>query len=385
LHLGADCADDPPPEIKPRILHRMTSFSARQMQTATWAAVGIALLVLLWLLSPILTPFAVAAVLAYICDPMVNWLVARRVPRSIAVLSVIFLLGLVLSALLLILVPMVYKEAVTLITRLPDLVEMVNAKALPLLKEHFDITLQLDAGSIRQWVTENWSSAQDALPGLLKKATTGGAAVIGFFANLLLIPMVMFYLLQEWPHITEGLRTIIPRPMVDRSLRILGDIDKVMSEFLRGQLSVMLLLAVFYSIGLWIAGLKFALPVGVITGLLVFVPFVGFTAGLVLGLLSAILQAEGWPPIIGVAVVFSLGQLIESFLLTPYIVGDRIGLHPLVVIFALMAFGQLFGFVGVMVALPASAALLVALRELRGAYFASHVYQGDTPGDDEQA
>jgi len=353
------------------------------MQTATWAGVGIALLVLLWLLSPILTPFAVAAVLAYICDPMVNWLVARRLPRSIAVLTVIFVLGLVLSALLLILVPMVYKEAVTLITRLPDLVEMLNAKALPLLKEHFDVNLQLDAGSIRQWVTENWSSAQDALPGLLKKATTGGAAVIGFFATLLLIPMVMFYLLQEWPHITEGMRNIIPRPMVERSLRILGDIDKVMSEFLRGQLSVMLLLAVFYSLGLWIAGLKFALPVGVITGLLVFVPFVGFTAGLVLGLLSAILQAQGWPPIIGVAVVFSLGQLIESFLLTPYIVGDRIGLHPLVVIFALMAFGQLFGFVGVMVALPASAALLVALRELRGAYFASHVYQGDAPADDE--
>ncbi len=355
------------------------------MQTLAWTGVGVALLVLLWLLSPILAPFAVAAVLAYICDPAVNWLVARRLPRAAAVLIVIALLGLVLALLLLILVPMVYKEAVVLATRLPDLVEMVNLKALPLLKEHFDVTLQLDAGSIRQWVTENWSSAQDFLPGLLKKASTGGAKVIGFFANLLLIPMVMFYLLQEWPHITESLRNIIPRPMVERSLQILGDIDKVMSEFLRGQLSVMLLLAVFYSVGLWLAGLRFALPVGVITGLLVFVPFVGFTAGLVLGLLSAVLQAEGWPPIIGVAVVFSLGQLIESFLLTPYIVGDRIGLHPLAVIFGLMAFGQLFGFVGVMVALPASAALLVALRELRGAYFDSHVYQGDTPVDEDAA
>jgi predicted PurR-regulated permease PerM len=363
----------------------MTSLSARQIQTAAWAGVGVALLVLLWLLSPILAPFAVAAVLAYICDPMVNWLVARRLPRAAAVLLVIALIGLVLALLLLILIPMVYKEAVALFTRLPDLVEMLNQTVLPLLKTHFDITLQLDAGSLRQWATENWSSAQDLLPGLLKKASTGGAAVIGFFANLLLVPMVMFYLLQEWPHITEGLRRTIPRPMVDRTLRILGDIDKVMSEFLRGQLSVMLLLAVFYSLGLWIAGLKFALPVGVITGLLVFVPFVGFTAGLVLGLLSAILQAEGWPPVIGVAVVFSLGQLIESFLLTPYIVGERIGLHPLVVIFALMAFGQLFGFVGVLVALPASAALLVALRELRGAYFASHVYLGETTHEEEQA
>lgn len=360
----------------------MISLSDRQLQTATWIGVGIALLVLLWLLSPILAPFAVAAVLAYICDPMVSWLVARRLPRPAAVLIVIALLGLALTLLLLILIPMVYKEAMTLVGRLPDLVEMVNTHMLPMLQNHLDVSLQLDAASIRQWITENWSSAQDFLPGLLKKASTGGAAVIGFFANLLLIPMVMFYLLQEWPHITEAMRRAIPRPMVERSLRILGDIDKVMSEFLRGQLSVMLLLAVFYSLGLWIAGLKFALPVGVITGLLVFVPFVGFTAGLVLGLLSAVLQAEGWPPIIGVAIVFSLGQLIESFLLTPYIVGDRIGLHPLVVIFALMAFGQLFGFVGVMVALPASAALLVALREVRGAYFASHVYRGDAVEED---
>ncbi|QID18450.1 AI-2E family transporter [Nitrogeniibacter mangrovi] len=363
----------------------MTSFRDRRMQTAVWAGVGLAVLVLLWLLSPILAPFAVAAVLAYICDPMVTWLVARRLPRAAAVLIVIAVLGLALLLLLLILVPTVYREAVALIARLPDLVEMINTTVLPRLKAHMDVNLQLDAGSIRQWVTENWSSAQDLLPGLLKKAGTGGAAVIGFFANLLLIPMVMFYLLQEWPHITEGLRRIIPRPMVDRSMRILGDIDRVMSEFLRGQLSVMLLLAIFYSIGLWLAGLKFALPVGVITGLLVFVPFVGFTAGLVLALLSAVLQAQGWPPIIGVAVVYSLGQLIESFLLTPYIVGDRIGLHPLVVIFALMAFGQLFGFVGVMVALPASAALLVALRELRGAYFASHVYLGDAAHDDDAA
>ncbi|MCB1961120.1 MAG: AI-2E family transporter [Rhodocyclaceae bacterium] len=363
----------------------MAPLRARQLQTASWIGVGLALLVLLWLLSPILAPFAIAAVLAYICDPGVNWLVARRLPRAAAVLVVITLQGLGLALLLLILVPMVYKEGVQLVTRLPDLVDMLNARVVPLLKEQFDISLQLDPGSVRQWVAENWSSAQDLLPGLLKKASTGGAAVIGFFANLLLIPMVMFYLLQEWPHILDGIRAIIPRPMLSRSLRILGDIDRVMSEFLRGQLSVMLLLAVFYSVGLWLAGLRFALPVGVVTGLLVFVPFVGFSVGLALALISALLQNAGWPPVIGVAIVYTLGQLIESFLLTPYIVGERIGLHPLAVIFALMAFGQLFGFVGVLVALPASAALLVGLRELRGAYFASHVYLGDEVAEEERA
>ncbi|MFV0663346.1 AI-2E family transporter [Denitromonas sp.] len=363
----------------------MYSLRARQMQTAAWLGVGVALLMLLWLLSPILAPFAIAAVLAYISDPAVNWLVARRLPRAAAVLLVILLQGLLLSLLVLILVPMVYREAVTLVTHLPDLVDMLNQRVLPLLKEQFDINVQLDAASVRQWVAENWSTAQDVLPGLLKKATTGGMAVVGFFATVLLIPMVMFYLLQEWPHIVEGMRAIIPRPMLARSSRIMGDIDEVMSEFLRGQLSVMLLLAVFYSIGLWLAGLRFALPVGVITGLLVFVPFVGFSTGLVLALLSAVLQNAGWPPIIGVAIVYTIGQLVESFLLTPYLVGERIGLHPLAVIFALMAFGELFGFVGVLVALPASAALLVGLRELRSAYFASHVYLGDEPPKDDAA
>ena len=209
-------------------------------------------------------------------------------------------------------------------------------------------------------IAANWNNAQDIVPIVLGHLETGGMALLGFVANLFLIPMVMFYLLQEWP-------------------RILNDIDSVMSEFLRGQLSVMMLLAVFYSVGLWFAGLNFALPVGVLTGLLVFIPYVGFGGGLILAILAALLQAEGWPPLVGVAVVYGLGQLVESFLLTPYLVGERIGLHPLAVIFALMAFGQLFGFVGVLVALPVGAALLVGLREVRQAWLASPVYLGTQP------
>ena len=204
-------------------------------------------------------------------------------------------------------------------------------------------------------------------------------AVLAFAANVLLIPLVMFYLLQEWPRILDELERIVPRPWVAATTRILAEIDSVMSEFLRGQLSVMLLLAAFYSAGLWLAGLNFWLPVGVLTGLLVFIPYVGFGGGLILAIVAALLQAQGWPPLIGVAIVYALGQLVESFLLTPYLVGERIGLHPLAVIFALMAFGQLFGFVGVLVALPVGAALLVGLREVREAWLASPVYRGTQP------
>ncbi len=362
---------------KSAILLEMTAPRADRLQTLAWTVTGLALVGLFWLLGPILAPFVIAAVFAYICDPAVNWMVARRAPRPLAVLLVIVALGLVLIALGLILLPMVYREAVTLIRRLPDLVEMFNARVSPLLLARLGIDLQLDAAQFRQLVADNWNNAQDLVPIVLGHLKTGGMAVLGFIANLFLIPLVMFYLLQEWPHILDELQRVVPRPWLERTMRMINDIDSVMSEFLRGQLSVMLLLAVFYSLGLWFAGLNFALPVGVLTGLLVFIPYVGFGGGLILAILAALLQAEGWSPLVGVAVVYSLGQLIESFLLTPYLVGERIGLHPLAVIFALLAFGQLFGFVGVLVALPVSAALLVGLREVRTAWFASPIYLGD--------
>ncbi len=374
------------PRTKSAILLEMSPPRADRLQTLAWTAAGLALVGLFWALGPILTPFVIAAVFAYICDPAVNWMVARRVPRAFAVLLVIIAAGLALVTLALILLPMVYREGVLLVSRLPDLIEMFNAQLSPLLQARLGIDLQLDAAQFRQLIADNWSSAQDILPVLIGHLKTGGMALAGFVVNLFLIPLVMFYLLQEWPRILAELERIVPRPWLARTVRILNDIDSVMSEFLRGQLSVMLLLALFYSLGLWLAGLKFALPVGVLTGLLVFIPYVGFGGGLLLAIMAALLQGEGWPPLIGVAVVYGFGQLLESFLLTPYLVGERIGLHPLALIFALMAFGQLFGFVGVLVALPVSAALLVGLREVRHAWFASPVYLGnEAPGATKDA
>ncbi|MCB1956720.1 MAG: AI-2E family transporter [Rhodocyclaceae bacterium] len=353
-----------------------------RMQTLGWLGAAIVLLWVLWLLAPILAPFVVAAVFAYVCDPAVNWLAARRVPRAAAVLLVIFSLGLLLLLLLLILAPMVYKEGAALAQRLPDLLDLLNTRTRPWLEQEFGIVLQLDVGAVRKWVAGNWDTAQDVIGLLLDRAKTSGVAVIALMGNLFLIPIVMFYLLQEWPRILGYLEESIPRPLHDRTMALFAEVDSVLSEFLRGQLSVMVLLALFYSIGLWIAGLRFALPVGVITGLLVFIPYVGFTTGLLLAILTALLQG-GWAPLVGVGIVFSIGQLLESFALTPYLVGERIGLHPLAVIFALMAFGHLFGFVGMLVALPVSAALLVGLRELRSGYLASHVYLGDSHGGEQ--
>lgn len=357
----------------------MRPHRADRLQTAAWATCGLALAGLFWLLSPILTPFVIGAVFAYICAPTVSWMVAHRLPRSVAVLLMILALGLGLVALTLILVPLVYGETITLLRRLPELVELLNTELTPLLKTHFGIRLKLDSGQLRKLMTENWDTAQDVLPILFGHLKSGGLVLLGFIANLFLIPVVMFYLLQEWPRLLDELHRVVPRPWLPRTLRITGAIDSVLSEFLRGQLSVMMLLAIYYSVGLWFAGLNFALPVGVLTGLLVFIPYIGFGGGLLLAIFAALLQAEGWPPLIGVAIVFGIGQLIESFVLTPYLVGERIGLHPLAVIFALMAFGQLFGFTGILVGLPVSAALLVSLREVRTAWFSSHLYLGASP------
>jgi predicted PurR-regulated permease PerM len=347
-----------------------------RLQTIAWAGVALVFVGLLWLLSPILAPFAVAAVFAYLGDPAVNWLVRRRLPRPWAVSAVITGLCLVFASLAIGILPLVYRETMTLIQRLPRLIELFNERLSPLLAARFDMEIRLDAAQLQSWITQYKDNAQDLLPVLLGHLGQGGMALLGILGKLVLIPLVTFYLLQEWPRIIATIQKALPRPWLPRTLRIAGEIDAVLAEFCRGQLSVMLLLALYYSLGLWIAGLDFALPVGVITGLLIFIPYAGFGGGLLLAVLTALLQGGGWEPLIGVGIVYGIGQLLESFLLTPYLVGDRIGLHPVMVIFALMAFGQLFGFVGILVALPVSAALLVGLREINAVWLASPVYLG---------
>ncbi len=363
------------PPHEGRILTDMNP--ADRLQTAVWIGLGLALLWLLWLLGPILAPFLLAAILAYVFDPLVDRLEAWRLPRTAGVLAVMVLFGLLLALLLLALIPLVRQEAMQLAQRLPDAISLLNGRLAPWLAAHFGIVLQFDVATLRQLLADNGAGVQELGTRLLSSLRIGGLALAGLVANLLLAPVVMFYLLRDGSALLARLDHLIPRAWHDRSLRMLRDIDAVLAEFLRGQISVMLLLALYYSAGLAIAGVEFALPLGFVTGLLIFIPYVGFLSGFALALLVAALQVGGPGALLGTLAVFGIGQLLESFLLTPLLVGKRIGLHPLAVIFALMAFGQLFGFVGVLLALPASAALLVGLRELRGTYLASRFYLGN--------
>jgi len=286
-----------------------------------------------------------------------------------------------LAALALILVPLLAEEVSILSDRIPTWLTLVNTRLGPWLSAHFGIHLNFDPAALKKLASENWGSLQAVGDKLFQSLRIGGAAVTGLLLNLVLAPVVMFYLLLDWHPMLARLDHAVPRAWHDKVAVMARDVDSVLSRFLRGQILVMLALAVYYSVALTIAGLPSALTIGILTGLLIFVPYLGFATGLVLALLVATLQFAGFGPIVAVLVVFGIGQVLEGFLLTPFLVGNRIGLHPLAVIFALMAFGQLFGFFGVLLALPASAALLVGVREVRTLYLASRFYRGDVGGD----
>jgi predicted PurR-regulated permease PerM len=347
-----------------------------QRRSLAWCAVGLAAALVLWLLAPVLTPFVVAAVLAYALHPAVEALAARRVPRMAAVVLVEVLAIVALLALVLLLVPVIAKEVPLLREQIPLMAERLNQRLAPWLAQ-FGLHVSLDSASIKAFVLkvldanlEDWASAA------LSSARIGGSMLLAFVGNAFLMPVVLFYLLIDWPRSVERVQALVPPHQRERVLGFLAECDGVLGQYLRGQLIVMAVLAVYYSAALAIAGFDLALPVGVFTGLAVFIPYLGFSLGLALAMLAGVLQFGGWYGVIAVALVYGVGQLAESLVLTPRLVGERIGLNPLAVIFALLAFGHLFGFIGVLVALPVSALLLVALRRARTAYLGSRLYQG---------
>ena len=341
-----------------------------------WLVPAAALIALLYVLSPILAPFLFAAILAYIGNPLVTWLARHKVRRELGALLAMLLLGGLLVLLLLILLPLFIKEVGLLSERLPGLLARLNDNLVPWIKSKFDVELQLDQAGLKNLIHENLQGANGLGAKLLASLKIGGLALLGFLVNLLLVPVVLFYLLCDWNALLARIENALPRPWVARLSTIAREIDAVLAEFLRGQIAVMLLMSVFYVLALWLVGLEFALPIGIISGMLVFVPYVGMITGLVLATLVAFMHFSSLGGVIPVWVVFGIGQAAEGMLVTPLLVGKRIGLHPLAVIFALLAFGQIFGFFGVLLALPASAALLVALRHLREHYLDSRLYKG---------
>jgi predicted PurR-regulated permease PerM len=352
----------------------MALLDDERVATAMWVGLGLALLALMALLSSVLTPFALGAVLAYLLVPGADWLQRHHLPRWAAALAMIVLTVLVLLGLVLILVPVLLRETGALWDEWPALISRLNTKVAPRLNEWFGWTVTFDSRAFTELLASHVSQQDTLAASLLARLRSGGAFLLGTLGMLVLVPVVLFYLLVQWHEFIQRFESIIPRRWYAQVIGMLAEIDSVLSQFLRGQLSVMVALALYYSVALSLAGFESALPIGVLTGMLAFVPYVGYTIGLVLALGAALVQFDGWYGPSMVALIYGLGQVLEGFVLTPRLVGGRIGLHPLVVIFALLAFGDLFGFFGVLVALPSSAVLLVALRRLKQAYFESTFY-----------
>jgi predicted PurR-regulated permease PerM len=341
-----------------------------------WLAVALVVGGLLYLLSPILAPFLFAAILAYILDPLVERLTGKFVPRTLAVLLAMFGVLVAIVALALIVLPLFVKELRLLAERVPEFIVWLNQRLAPFLARHLGVAFQFDVDTVRRLAGDLVADNQDLVARLLGSLKIGGLAVLAFIVNLLLVPVVLFYLLRDWNPLLARVDALIPRRAYDKAKTILREVDVVLAEFLRGQLLVILAMGVFYVLALWLARLEFALPIGLIAGLLSIVPYVGALVGFVLASMAALMQFDSLWSVAWVWLAFGIGQALEGMAVTPLLVGERIGLHPVAVIFALLAFGQIFGFFGVLLALPASAALLVALRHLRRAYLASSLYGG---------
>ncbi len=342
---------------------------------AQWLIVAAAVVLLLYLFGPILTPFVAAGILAYICNPLVQRLAARKVPRTLAVALVMGGLLLLSGLLLIIMLPLLEKEIALFAARLPDWIEAARMNLLPKLQQWFGVSIEWDSQALKNLLLSHWQGAGGVAGKVLPWIGSGGGAIVGALVNLLLIPVAMFYLLRDWDTLVVRLDELVPRHWHAKVREIATEVDGVLAEFLRGQLAVMLLMSAFYVVTLWLAGLEFALPIGILAGMLVFVPYLGMILGLSLATLAAAMQFSGFGGVLWVWAAFGAGQLIEGMVVTPWLVGDRIGLHPLAVIFALLAFGQVFGFFGLLLALPLSAILLVALRHGKAWYLASEMYR----------
>jgi predicted PurR-regulated permease PerM len=340
---------------------------------------------LLYLLHPILTPFLMGVLLAYLGDPLVDRLERWKLSRTWGVILVFVLFGLILALMLLVLVPMLGKQLMRLYELTPQMLDWAQHDALPWVQAQLGLSdgfWRFD--QLKAALSGHLGKTTDILGLLLSRATTSGLALVAWLANLLLIPVVTFYLLRDWDLMIAKLRGLLPRKREGLVVTLFAECHEVLGAFLRGQLLVMLALGLVYAAGLMALGLELGLLIGLLAGLASIVPYLGVVVGVVAALTAGVFQFGGeLYPLLAIAAVFAVGQLLEGMLLTPWLVGDRIGLHPVAVIFAIMAGGQLFGFSGVLLALPVAAVIMVLLRHAHDFYKLSALYGESPRGSDE--
>ena len=349
------------------------------MRRWIWLGAALLMAVLLYSLHNILTPFLIGILLAYLADPLVDRLERLGLSRTWGVVVVFSLFTLILMALLLVLVPMLAKQLVRLYELAPQMLDWLQHVALPWVQHRLGLAdgfWKFD--TIKAAIGKHMGQNTDLVGVVLSQATASSLALIAWLANLVLIPVVGFYLLRDWDLMMAKLRSLLPRHREPQIVELAGECHEVLGAFVRGQLMVMLALGVIYSAGLMLVGLELGLLIGMLAGLAAIVPYMGFIIGIGAALVAGLFQFGGdLYPMLGIVAVFMVGQALEGMVLTPLLVGDRIGLHPVAVIFAILAGGELFGFAGVLLALPVAAVIMVLLRHAHDLYKESDMYGAD--------
>lgn len=340
-----------------------------------WLAIAVIFAVLLYFLAPILLPFITGALLAYLGDPLVDRLEKWKVSRTFSVVIVFLVIIFILLPVFFYLIPLLESQIKLLVSKMPGYIDWVMVNFEPTLQKTFGIDIPaLEVEQLKSTFSEQFSNAGGFFKGLVRTVSHSGFVVAGWVANLFLIPVITFYLLRDWDRLVAYIHDLLPRNVEPTVSLLAKESDEVLGAFLRGQMLVMMALGTIYAIGLKVVGLEFSLLIGMLAGLLSFIPYMGLVVGILVAGVAVMLQTHDPMNLVWVALVFVVAQMIEGMLLTPLLVGDRIGLHPVAVIFAVLAGGQLFGFFGILLALPVFAVIAVIMRHLNKSYKDSHIY-----------
>ncbi|ANB17875.1 AI-2E family transporter [Dokdonella koreensis] len=347
-----------------------------------WLILVAAIGFVLYLLGPVLSPFVAAALFAYLFNPLVEVLERRGVGRAWGVSLVFIVLTLALVGIVLVLIPFIERQIANFLEQLPRWTAWAQNVASPWVEAHLGISLgSFDSQGIVGMLQAHWKEAGGFAAAVVAGVSKSGFAVLGWVLNAVIVPVAAFYLLRDWNIVVDRVHALIPRSIEPVVVRLARESDETLGGFLRGQLSVMIVLGIIYGLGLWMVGISVGPLIGMIAGLISFVPYLGAIVGVGMGIIAALVQYQDWFHVLLVLAVFAIGQTLEGYVLVPKLVGDRIGMHPVAVMFAILAGGQLFGFVGVLLALPIAAIVMVLLRYAYERYTQSEMYQdvGEEP------
>lgn len=342
---------------------------------------GIALLLwVLYLLKPVVIPFVGAFLIAYLFSPLVEKLSRIGLPRWLSISIVFIGIGVLLTWAMWYVVPLVWQQLMYARDSIPSGIHWVNATFLPWVSHTFNVErMEIDTDQIStvimEYIQTNYSA--DSIQTMALRLAQSGLNFIQIGGTIVLIPIISFYFLLDWDRMLNSLRRLIPRPYEKSTLRIVYECHNVLGAFVKGQFLVMLLLGIVYAVGLQLIGLEVGLIIGMVAGLASIIPYLGFAVGIIAAVIATVFQfGVDWMQLALVGVVFMIGQAVEGYILQPFLLGDKIGLSPVAVVFAVLAGAQLAGFLGMLIALPVAAVIVVLLRHLREAYEHTQMYAG---------